>query len=85
MKYNKKVLKNYIKKYSGKVVGGILVTESGIIAMAHTGVGNVMKYMDSNGRLVGEDGNKTKSTDYLKLGGYVLNLEDIKYSIGDAH
>ena len=78
MKYNRKVLKNYIKKYSGKIVGGILVTESGILAMSHQGVGNVMKYMDSNGRIIGEDANRTKCTDYLKLGGYKLNLDDVK-------
>jgi len=74
MRYNKRFLKNYIKKYNGKVIGGILISESGIIAMAHTGVGNVMKFLDSNGKDVGEDGNGTKSTEYLKLGGYKLDL-----------
>jgi hypothetical protein len=31
------ILKDIIKKYDGKVVGGILVTESGILAAAHLG------------------------------------------------
>ena len=72
--HNQKKLKRYIKKYEGKVVHGILITESGILAAAHlAGQGNVRKFL-KNG-FVFEDGNGTKMTSYMKqFGGYVLNL-----------
>lgn len=75
LKSYKTILQPYINKYSGTIVGGILVTESGILGMAHTGIGNVKSFLDSDGRTVGEDGNGVKCTDYLKLGGYRLNLD----------
>jgi hypothetical protein len=34
---NKWELKNEIEKFSGKIVGGVKVTESGILAAAHLG------------------------------------------------
>ena len=73
MKHNYKVLKKYIDRYSGKIVGGILVTESGIVAMAHTGAGNVINFLESNGRIIGKDAMGTKCTIYLKLAGYDIS------------
>ena len=72
--HNKKKLKRYIKKYDGKIIHGILITESGILAAAHlAGQGNVRKFL-RNG-FVFEDGNGTKMTSYMKqFGGYILNL-----------
>ncbi len=74
LSHNKKKLKRYIKKYDGKIVHGILITESGILAAAHlAGQGNVRKFL-KNG-FVFEDGNGTKMTSYLKqFGGYILDL-----------
>ena len=74
LSHNQKKLKRYIKKYDGKIVHGILVTESGILAAAHlAGQGNVRKFL-KNG-FVFEDGNGTKMTSYMKqFGGYILNL-----------
>ena len=74
LSHNQKKLKRYIKKYDGKIVHGILITESGILAAAHlAGQGNVRKFL-KNG-FVFEDGNGTKMTSYMKqFGGYILNL-----------
>ena len=74
MKYNKKCLQKYIDKYTGKIVGGILITPSGIIAGAHLGMGKVMQFLDSDGKVIPGDDNNTPVTDYLKIGGYKLNI-----------
>ncbi len=49
--YNKWLLRKEIKKYSGKVINGITITESGIIAAAHlSGAGSVKRYLRKNGK-----------------------------------
>ena len=46
LKHNKKVLKRHIKKYNGKMVHGIRITESGLLAAAHLGgAGTVRKFL----------------------------------------
>jgi hypothetical protein len=72
--HNKKKLRKYITKYKGKVVHGVLITESGILAAAHLGgQGNVRKFF-RRGKVF-KDGNGTKITHYMRLfGGYNLNL-----------
>ena len=72
--HNQKKLKKYITKYEGKVVHGVLITESGILAAAHLGgQGNVRKFF-RRGKVF-KDGNGTKITHYMELfGGYNLNL-----------
>lgn len=74
LKYDKKYLQKYIDKYSGKIVDGILMTESGILGLAHLGVGYAKACLD-NGYIpeVDEHGNHPRL--YAKLGGYVLNLD----------
>jgi hypothetical protein len=69
---NKSILKDVIAKYDGKVVNGILVTESGILAAAHLGgAGSVKKYFRSNGRRYIRDAYGTSIRSYLKaFGGY---------------
>jgi hypothetical protein len=48
---NKWELKNEIEKYCGKVIGGVHITESGILAAAHLGgVGSVKKFFRSKGK-----------------------------------
>ena len=48
--YNKWLLRKEIEKYNGKVIKGIKITESGIIAAAHlAGAGSVKRYLKSNG------------------------------------
>ena len=47
---NKWVLRNDIKRFEGKQIGGVTVTESGILAAAHlAGPGSVKKFLRSHG------------------------------------
>ena len=72
---NHKNLKRFIRKYEGKVVHGVLVTESGVLAAAHLGgAGNVRKWFRSGEDF--KDGNGTPITKYMKIfGGYSLDIE----------
>lgn len=69
---NKWVLRRDIKRYTGKTVGGVKVTESGILAAAHlVGAGNVKKYLRTSGVYAFEDGNGVSVRYYLrKFSGY---------------
>ena len=69
-----KTLQKYIDLYEGKVVYGVLVTESGILAAAHLGgAGSVKKWFRSG--KVKTDANGVKITSYMKrFGGYKLDL-----------
>jgi len=75
LSHNKKILQSYIDDYSGIVVDGTEITESGILAAAHlAGPGNVKRYFKKGKQF--KDGNGTKLTSYLtKFSGYKLNLE----------
>ena len=72
--HNKKILRRQIEKYNGKVVNGILITESGILAAAHlAGPGNVKKFFRKGYEF--RDGNGTKMTSYMKkFSNYKLEL-----------
>ena len=74
LKKNKRTLRREIKKYVGKTIGGIYVTESGILAAAHLGgAGNVRKFF-RNGKDF-KDGLGTSITSYMALfSGYHLNI-----------
>lgn len=71
---NKRTLRRYIRKYDNKVVHGVYVTESGLLAAAHLGgAGNVIKWFKKG--KVFKDGNGTPITRYMKVfSGYELNL-----------
>jgi len=72
--YNKKRLQNYIIDYEGKVVHGVLVTESGLLAAAHLGGQGSVKKWFRTGK-VRQDGNGVKITNYMKrFSGYKLYL-----------
>jgi len=72
--HNKKILRRQIEKYNGKVINGILITESGILAAAHlAGAGNVKKFFRKGYEF--RDGNGTKMTSYMKkFSNYMLEL-----------
>ena len=74
LKHNKRKLKRYINKYEGKIIHGVLVTESGVLAAAHLGgAGSVRKWFRTG--QIRSDGNGVKITSYMKLfGGYNLNI-----------
>lgn len=64
---NKWILRRDIKRYSGRYIGNVKVTESGILAAAHlAGAGNVKKYLRSGGTIVFQDAFGTSIRHYLK-------------------
>ena len=72
--HNKKILRRYIQKYDGKVVNGVFVTQSGILAAAHlAGAGNVRKFFRKGYEF--RDGNGTKMSSYMrKFSNYELDI-----------
>jgi hypothetical protein len=69
---NKWELQDEILKYDGRVLNGIKITESGILAAAHLGgVGSVKRYFRSNGKRYMRDAFGTSVKIYFKdFGGY---------------
>jgi|SRR6056300_979522 hypothetical protein len=74
LKANKHTLRRQIKKYDGKLVNGVLVTESGLLAAAHlVGAGSVRKWV-RNGK-TSRDRNGVTLVSYLtKFNGYCLDI-----------
>ena len=74
---NKWILRREIKRFNGKKLNNILITESGIIAAAHlSGPGNVKKYLRNYGddKFDLGDINGTKISNYMKtFKGYDLS------------
>lgn len=70
LRHNKRVLKRQIKKYDGKTVHGVYVTESGLLAAAHlAGPGNVRKWLRTGKEF--KDGLGTSIVSYIvKFSGY---------------
>jgi len=69
---NKWVLRKDIKRFAGKNINGVLVTESGILAAAHLGgPGSVKRYLRSGGVDGFRDAFGTSLKSYMKkFGGY---------------
>mgnify|MGYP006205260343 CR=1 FL=1 len=69
---NKWILRDEIEKYEGKVIKGVTITESGLLAAAHLGgAGSVKKFLSSNGNRSIKDGFGTSIKSYIKkFGGY---------------
>ena len=69
---NKYELQDYIDYFEGKVVGGVKVTESGILAAAHLGgTGSVKRFLNSNGKKKCKDDYGTSIKSYMRdFGGY---------------
>ena len=64
---NKWELREYIEKYEGTELNGILITESGILAAAHLGgVGSVKRFFKSGGTRIKKDAFGTSIENYLK-------------------
>ena len=74
LKRNKHTLRREIRKYVGKTIHGVYITESGILAAAHlAGAGNVKKFFRKGYEF--KDGNGTKMTSYMKrFANYKLNI-----------
>jgi hypothetical protein len=69
---NKYELRNYINYFEGRVVDGVKITESGILAAAHLGgAGSVKRFLNSNGERKCKDEYGTSVRTYLRdFGGY---------------
>lgn len=69
---NKWILRRDIKRFVGKRIDGVLVTESGILAAAHlAGPGSVKKYLRSYGAIGFTDAYGTHIRSYMrKFSGY---------------
>lgn len=64
---NKWELRKEIATYCGRVINGVEITESGIVAAAHlSGAGSVKRYLKSNGRNGFKDGFGTSLRSYIK-------------------
>lgn len=64
---NKWILRRDIKRFAGKIVGGVLITESGILAAAHlAGPGSVKKFLRSYGAIGFADAYGTTIKSYMK-------------------
>ena len=61
--------------YIGQNIGGVLITESGLIAGAHlVGVGALKTFLSSGGASVPRDGNNVPVTTYISdFGGYAIS------------
>jgi hypothetical protein len=79
---NKWELKKEIEKYSGTLLNGIYVTESGILAAAHLGgPGTVKKYFKNKGKRFFRDAYGTSIQSYMKaFGGY-----DTSFIVADSN
>lgn len=77
---NKWILRRDIKRFVGKHIDGVLITESGIIAAAHlAGPGSVKKYLRSYGAIGFADAYGTTIRVYMKkFSGY-----DTSFIVGD--
>jgi hypothetical protein len=66
-KRNKWILRRDIKRFVGKQIGGVLITESGILAAAHlAGPGSVKKFLRSYGAIGFSDAYGTTIRTYMK-------------------
>lgn len=64
---NKHELRNEIEQYSGKVVAGVEVTESGILAAAHLGgPGSVKRFFKTKGKRAMKDDYGTSLKSYMR-------------------
>lgn len=77
---NKWILRRDIKGFNGKRIGGVEITESGILAAAHlAGAGNVKKYLRSYGQNDVMDAYGSSISHYMKkFAGYDLSVIEQK-------
>ena len=79
---NKWILRRDIKRFVGKRINGINITESGIIAAAHlAGAGNVKKYLRSYGRVDFSDAYGSTIAYYMnRFAGYDISAVKPKHN-----
>ena len=74
LKLNNQYLGDYIDNFEGKIISGVKITKSGLLAGSHlVGASAIKKFLDSNGVIIPKDGNGVPVTEYIKkFGGYNL-------------
>ena len=77
---NIKYMRNFLH-YDNKVIKGIKITKSGMVAAAHlVGASKVKRFLKSNGDIDPVDGNGKHCSDYIKeFAGYDLDKKDFYY------
>jgi hypothetical protein len=72
---NKWILRREINRYEGKIINGVEITESGILAAAHLGgAGSVKNFLRNKGNRHFRDAYGTSIRSYMKaFGGYNLS------------
>lgn len=66
---NRLVGKDNLKKLIGKKIGGLTITESGLLSAAHlVGPASVARFLNTAGKEVAIDGYGTKMTNYMAMG-----------------
>jgi hypothetical protein len=64
---NKYELQDYIAKFDGKIVDGVKITESGILAAAHLGgAGSVKRFLKTDGKRKCKDDYGTSVRSYMR-------------------
>lgn len=73
---NKWILRREIKRFDGKTINGVNITESGMLAAAHlAGPGNVKKYLKTYGKYNVKDAYGTSLANYMKaFSGYDISI-----------
>ena len=79
---NKWILRRDIKRFVGKRINGVTITESGIVAAAHlAGAGNVKKYLRSYGKIDFSDAYGSTIAYYIRrFGGYDISEIQAKHN-----
>ena len=77
---NKWILRRDIKRFNGKRIRGVVITESGILAAAHlAGAGNVKKYLRSYGKNDVADAYGSSISYYMrKFAGFDISIIEQK-------
>lgn len=76
LKRNKKTFADDILTYSGTIIKGVYVTESGILAGLHLKPSACKDWLHSNGKIDDTDGNGTHVSSYIKkYGGYKIDFQ----------
>jgi len=75
LQYNHNILEQYIEQYAGKKVGGVDITESGILAAAHlSGAGGVKRFFKTKGRKANRDAYGSSVKMYMeRFAGYDMS------------
>lgn len=84
---NRFIDENNLDSYEGKTIGGVKMTRSGMIAMAHLGGnGGMKKFLETNGQYDPDDSNGTNLSDYARThGGLSTDMSEVWRVLADPN